>query len=60
MDYRRRLLEISRLKLNSGPLGALEVNVAHSASEWRQAKAALGGCTNCGQGGKPEIGSVSW
>ena len=28
--------------LNSGPLGALEVKVAHSASEWRQAKATLG------------------
>src|ERR1035437_3213513 len=29
-------------KLNSGRLGALEVKVAHSASEWRQVKAALG------------------
>ena len=29
-------------KLNFGRLGALEVKVAHSASEWRQAKAVLG------------------
>ena len=34
-EYRRR-------ELRTGRLGALEVSVAHSASQWRQAKAALG------------------